>query len=72
MLQLILGSIAFGRGWRWRVLIPVGFRIGLAILMAGGGTDPTEASAAALIPDILIDIALGIMCVVPPPRRRPP
>jgi hypothetical protein len=68
VIQLILGSVAFKRGWRWRVLIPIALGIVLAVIMAGAGVNLTEAGGAALVPDILVDIGLLIMCIIPPPQ----
>lgn len=72
LIQIILTIIVWNRGWKWLSLIPIGsgFVLGLLIGMIGGSLGyTTEDLGWAAIFDVLIYVALIIMCIKPKRKK---
>jgi len=65
LLEIGLAVTAFRKGWRWRVLLPVGISFAAALLIgmgagAGGGSAQAVMPLLALM-DIGLIVVLGVM-----------
>ena len=66
MLELVLASVAWRRGWKARALIPLGLAFGFGFILAAAGAPTQEAGLVLFLPDLIATVVLGIMCLVPP------
>ena len=61
--QIILGIIAWKRGWRWWVFLPLGIAVWLGLMVGVTFTNVDDIYSACFIVDALAIVALGLMVI---------
>jgi len=70
IVEIILTIAAWGRGWKWLALLPLGLAFGLGLILGASGVSVDDLGSLIWV-DVLAIIALIVMTIVRKPGTEP-
>lgn len=70
ILEIILTIIAWGKGWRWFSLIPVGVALSIGFMLGINEVNMDALGSTTLFIEILVTIALILMIIYPKKKKE--
>jgi len=70
IVEIILTIAAWGRGWKWLSLLPLGIAFGIGLIYGASGGNVEDMGAIVLV-DVAAIIALIVMTIVRKPGTEP-
>ena len=69
IIEIILTIVAWGRGWKWLAILPLGLAFGVGLIAGASGATMNDLESLIWV-DILAIIALVVMSIVKKPGTQ--